>query len=390
MDKRKTLLILGNGFDLAHDLHTRYTDFLEYIQKNVNEIRSAENTRKIAESIMQLRDDSKTQNKTMFYDEIVNSAKVRDLEKNIKEIADSLNNGSDNTGIFSQLCELCWRYLYLNGNYWLDYFDKINNKYNWVDFEQEVQQVVSALEQFIIKGYLSDDEYSWLCTISRKEKISRNIIVKDIIPKLLFDLQILTYLLEEYLINETENAVKNEKLDSICTNIDGVITYNYTDVFEKLYFVPNLKIYHIHGALGKHNLVLGIGETLQDNEVNRYTYFSSFKKYFQKIFYRLGNRYKGMLGYKEKEPCPHENLRYLRNRSGDWNVIIYGHSLDVTDSDSLGWIMTHPLVKSITIYYIDTKSLNSIIANMTIILGKNLLLQKVEEQVIHFKRVNNM
>ena len=52
--------------------------------------------------------------------------------------------------------------------------------------------------------------------------------------------------------------------------------------------------------------------------------------------------------------------------------------------------MTHPLVKSITIYYIDTKSLNSIIANMTIILGKNLLLQKVEEQVIHFKRVNNM
>ncbi|HAQ62980.1 MAG TPA: hypothetical protein DCR23_00815, partial [Ruminococcaceae bacterium] len=281
-------------------------------------------------------------------------------------------------------------YLYLNGNYWLDYFDKINNKYNWVDFEQEVQQVVSALEQFIVNGNISDDEYRWLCAVLGKKKINRNDIVKNIIPKLLFDLQILTYLLEEYLIKETENAEQNKKLESICTNVDGVITYNYTDVFEKLYFVPNEKIYHVHGELGKHNLVLGIGETLQDNDVNRYTYFSSFKKYFQKIIYGLGNSYKGVLGYKENEPCPNEYFRYLRNRSGDWNVIIYGHSLDVTDSDSLGWIMTHPLVKSITIYYIDTKSLNSIIANMTIILGKNLLLKKVDEQVIHFKRVNNM
>ena len=262
MNKRKTLLVLGNGFDLAHDLHTQYPDFLKHIQKNVNEIRSAENTRKIAESIMQLRDDSKTQNKTMFYD---------------------------------------------------DYFDKINNKYNWVDFEQEVQQVVSALEQFIVNGNINDDEYRWLCAVLGKKKINRNDIVKNIIPKLLFDLQILTYLLEEYLIKETENAEQNKKLESICTNVDGVITYNYTDVFEKLYFVPNEKIYHVHGELGKHNLVLGIGETLQDNDVNRYTYFSSFKKYFQKIIYGLGNSYKGVLGYKENEPCPNEYFRYIRN-----------------------------------------------------------------------------
>lgn len=27
------ILILGNGFDLAHDLETRYGDFLEYCKK---------------------------------------------------------------------------------------------------------------------------------------------------------------------------------------------------------------------------------------------------------------------------------------------------------------------------------------------------------------------
>lgn len=80
----------------------------------------------------------------------------------------------------------------------------------------------------------------------------------------------------------------------------------------------------------------------------------------------------------------------MSNIDKKWNVIIYGHSLDVTDSDSLRWLMTHPLVKSIIIYYFNTESLNSIIANMTIILGKNLLLQKIDEQVIYFKSVNNM
>ena len=34
MEKRgKTILILGNGFDLAHGLPTKYSDFLEFCQR---------------------------------------------------------------------------------------------------------------------------------------------------------------------------------------------------------------------------------------------------------------------------------------------------------------------------------------------------------------------
>ena len=32
-NKRKTVLILGNGFDLAHNLPTRYSDFLEFCKR---------------------------------------------------------------------------------------------------------------------------------------------------------------------------------------------------------------------------------------------------------------------------------------------------------------------------------------------------------------------
>ena len=32
------ILILGNGFDLAHDLKTKYSDFLEYCQKQFSRV----------------------------------------------------------------------------------------------------------------------------------------------------------------------------------------------------------------------------------------------------------------------------------------------------------------------------------------------------------------
>ena len=31
------LIIIGNGFDLAHNLNTRYSDFMEYLWKNDKE-----------------------------------------------------------------------------------------------------------------------------------------------------------------------------------------------------------------------------------------------------------------------------------------------------------------------------------------------------------------
>ena len=39
-DKGKTILILGNGFDLAHGLPTKYSHFLNFCQRVDLELRS--------------------------------------------------------------------------------------------------------------------------------------------------------------------------------------------------------------------------------------------------------------------------------------------------------------------------------------------------------------
>ena len=76
-------------------------------------------------------------------------------------------------------------------------------------------------------------------------------------------------------------------------NPDAVISYNYTHTFQKLYN-PDEKIpvHFMHGELGKHDLVLGIDETLPDDQKNNFTVCTSFKKFFQRIKYRLGNHYR--------------------------------------------------------------------------------------------------
>lgn len=40
------ILVIGNGFDLAHGLPTRYTDFLDFIKSFIDCYKKAQNNRK--------------------------------------------------------------------------------------------------------------------------------------------------------------------------------------------------------------------------------------------------------------------------------------------------------------------------------------------------------
>ena len=352
----KTLLVIGNGFDLAHGLKTKYTDFLDFV---INKIFKRQSgffpDYKMGYFVKFENDQSK------------NRLSLDDLEKCIDSV----------------------------GNIWLGHFNqlKVSNDFmgkNWIDFETEIENVIEKIEKRILNKMSSDEWKS-----SKLERImgvyfkqSAENIMQEFVPRLKFDLKILTLLLEQYLIEEEKELKADTKTFFKNLKPDAVISYNYTHTFQKLYATDEkIPVHFIHGELGKRNLVLGIGETLPGDEKNNFTVCASFKKFFQRIKHRLGNQYEKVTKIKDNRIIP-------------WQVIIYGHSLDVTDKDSLYWLLKRHDEKNyvtnvsnaskIIIYYYDENAYNQQIANAMQIIGKDELIEAVNSERIIFLPMNGL
>lgn len=110
------ILIIGNGFDIAHGLPTKYIDFLEF----VNVIKQILNTKKL--------------------DEI----NWRNIHPEVKYIIKQ-NTGNIRNNLFSQ--SVMWSDL-LDNNVWIDYFlqNDMHGKENWIDFESEISDIIKSLD----------------------------------------------------------------------------------------------------------------------------------------------------------------------------------------------------------------------------------------------------
>ena len=117
-----------------------------------------------------------------------------------------------------------------------------------------------------------------------------------ITDKLNNDLNSLIRCLEIYLTDVVENIEISKKLPDIneISNLDKVISFNYTDTFKRVYDVNQEMEYDfIHGRLDisnnieENNMVLGIDEYLEDEYKDKELDFIHFKKYFQRIYKKL-------------------------------------------------------------------------------------------------------
>ena len=350
-EELKTLLVIGNGFDLAHGLKTRYTDFLDCVkelQNSLNE-RQEKSVERLAENhIRPMKKDlppvhylnpdkyKKIETEKNRFKETYKQ-KLKQLHENenyLKKCREKIQS-SLKSGKF--LKPRLIRYTHFFGNIWLSYFNKIQNEKlrligeNWVDFENEMTSIIQKFEKYILNlENMNDEERKKIDRdmshfVSSRIDYNPKILFQKDIPRMDWDLKILTLLLEQYLIEEEKNLKADTKEFFKTLNPEAVISYNYSHSFQKLYTDKKIYVHFIHGELGKHNLVLGIGETLSDDKKDVLTVCASFKKFFQIIKYKLGNQYK--------------KITQSDNQNIVWQVIIYGHSLDSTDKDSLKWLM---------------------------------------------------
>ncbi len=110
------ILLLGNGFDLAHGLPTRYTDFLEWVKAEYAlYVSSREQKSEIVAKIKEVK---------VEWAIVPHPSKI-----SVKRLC--------NEEMQLELWEC------INHNFWLDYFlnTPIYQKENWIDFESEISKL---------------------------------------------------------------------------------------------------------------------------------------------------------------------------------------------------------------------------------------------------------
>lgn len=171
--------------------------------------------------------------------------------------------------------------------------------------------------------------------------------------------------------------------------IDCVLSFNYTNTFERFYRKHNVEYDYIHGKANLENtvdscqLILGIDEYLDEEERNKNIDFIQYKKYFQRIYKRTGRKYKDWL--KDIYKYNHSNDSFYHGKK-ELNIYIIGHSLDITDKDILNeLIMFDKQANSlkentnvnITIYNHNPEASASHIANLVRIITQDELIDSV-------------
>lgn len=333
------VLIIGNGFDLAHKLPTKYCDFLYFcdIVKN-------------------------SQINWFSGKPVIKTCDINDKDKYILiQLCKNIN--------VEKTDEL---YTCINENFWIEYFQ--NKKFligeDWINFEEEIKFVTESLYNDYInlksEFFTVDDISNQLIRkcIKTCENFYSFHIFRELFEKLLEDHKRLITLLEIYMdgyINtidiETIPYVKNKKINKL-------LTFNYTTVYTENYDV-NVDYCYVHGKANicnnskERKMVLGYDDHyFSDSKVVKE--LIPFEKYYQRIVNNTDHNY-------------FEWLKEMENEKEN-RIYIYGHSLGTSDGDILEKFFLMKRTR-IFIYYYSEFDRAEKIKNLAQVLGPDELIR---------------
>lgn len=457
MMNETNIIVIGNGFDLAHELPTEYMDFLAFC--------------KMIKAVYNRTED---ETKEVIWDNLGIKLKkqknITRLKQKFLELycVGTVGENDSSIKIDEPYDEL---YCMVKDNVWIEYFLKnpLYQKENWIDFESEISRVIQAidddimhqnaedstvvsrisipfLEKYLLDNYdervqiradefyktvadenLSMQEYAKSASEYEEAHLieieKEEITYKELVERLELDLNRLNRALEIYLteyVGKMECNLRSPDIEEIAVKrsvnsvrISKVISFNYTDTYEKMYLPKQKKeiigecIDYIHGKAIVDNtvednaLVLGIDEYLTPERKNKDTRFISFKKYYQRIYKETGCRYMewvdaikaDYLDFLQRQEIvrSQKKLTYNSNlnttlydlevknlekeKCSIHNLYIFGHSLDITDKDVLRELMLNDNVHTV-IFYHDKQAMKQQIANLVKVIGQEELIKR--------------
>lgn len=361
-----TILILGNGFDLAMGRKTSYKDFLEFADKLFVE-----------------RDDQ--------LNEFLKKHQI-DIEKYRNNLYIQYINGNKSTlgGNWSNL-EIMISQLAEAIDFFRLNFDKLYHKSGdlYPRYVDQFHKMMNEEDNSTSKIFIGTI-FLKLYSKSGWGKLERGLAVSELNNEFIRHLDLLTELLEiylsyrDYIDFEVEQIIPSETaLDAI----DGiseasVISFNYTHTPNKLYKIPIERTHFIHGEINLerpdyeiNTMVFGIED--KANEIN--SDLIPYQKFYQRVVKETGNMYEKFFINKV-------------NRKTDTliskNIIIFGHSVDPLDKEIFQkcfQLTYHRKYNYRFIFtYYDDSTKRSIIKNLVIILGKDRLVELTGQRKVVF------
>jgi hypothetical protein len=359
------ILIIGNGFDLAHGLETGYKDFLSYC-----------------------------------------------YNENSYAYEQNLSKGEYENPISKSICEP------LRGNWWYKYFleeylPQNNLGERWIDFETEIYEFIANLNwelgvipyscedleptDFLNKVKILDKKIVEISTdiLQNYNKIKSEIIknkeytfkgnryvcrfwdskkfIDILYIKLLEFSRAFKFYCSEVIDKKEVKPIYDFKKISN-SGIDYLVSFNYTNTFNRLYpyIAKNSKLACVHGNCNDEYRDIIFGTQSFDRQgidEDLPIELNIFEKYTQRHKFNTIGMYQYMLNDMYEQCTPHTR-KYNK-------ISIIGHSLDKTDHGLLRAIFENSGQCAINVYYHDFESQENYIRLMREIIGEDEVTRRV-------------
>ena len=371
-----TILILGNGFDIAMDRKTKYTDFIEFEKQLFS------NPDEELLEFLKAKNISIEKYKDNLYLKFINGNEET-LGKNWSNIE----------LMISQLADAI---MYFKENSSLLYSNQFNRPLARIIEQHKIDWRMSA--NYILKSYIADtflslfDEKGW-------SFLEREVALDELNNEFIRQLDLLIELLEIYLSYLDYLDFDIQRIEASPTALDAildlsnssVLNFNYTNTSSRLYGTSEEKTHFIHGRIDLdrtfsriNTMVFGI----EDKEINVNSDLIPYQKYYQRVVKETGKKFEDFFCIRnlKKRDIPGSNLQTIQGTSK--NIVVFGHSVDPLDKEifqkCFELTITRKYNSRFIFTYFDEQAKRSIIKNLAIILGKEKLIELTGKQKIVF------
>lgn len=369
-----TILILGNGFDIAMGRKTKYTDFIEFEKQLFS------NPGEELLEFLKVKNIRIEKYKDNLYLKFINENKATlgdnwsNLEIMISQLADAIMYFKENNDLIFKVAT--------TGRIWL--------------LEEKLLQE----KNYRSKLYISD-LFSSLFHEKGWSSLEREVALEKLNNKFIRQLDLLIELLEIYLLYLDYIDFEVRGIETSTTALDAisdlsnssVLNFNYTNTSGHLYGTSEKKTHFIHGRIDLdrtfsriNTMVFGIED--KENDVN--SDLIPYQKYYQRVVKETGNKFEEFF-IKRNYTVKNTSVvgRAVPTRVPvSKNIVIFGHSVDPLDKEifqksfALAEEGGYPYRFIFT--YFDESAKRSIIKNLAIILGKEKLIELTGTQNVVF------
>lgn len=376
-----TILILGNGFDIAMDRKTKYTDFIEFEKQLFS------NPDEELLEFLKAKNISIEKYKDNLYLKFINGNEET-LGKNWSNIELMISQLADAIMFFKENSSLL-------------YSNQFNRPLARILEQHKIDWRMSA--NYSSKSYIADtflslfDEKGW-------SFLEREVALDELNNEFIRQLDLLIELLEIYLSYLDYLDFDIQRIEASPTALDAisdlsnssVLNFNYTNTSSRLYGTSEEKTHFIHGRIDLdrtfsriNTMVFGI----EDKENNVNSDLIPYQKYYQRVVKETGTKFEDFF----KPVYEYSSVGIAK--SFPKNIIIFGHSVDPLDKEifqkcfKLVEIVSEQnrMFKYRFIFtYFNELAKRSIIKNLAIILGKEKLIELTGKQNVVFVKSDDM